>query len=100
MPINSFDDYPISWRPALDKSGRCLYQRLAAQLEADIQMGVLKLGTKLLPQRGLADFLDVNVSTVTKALKQCAMKGLLSSTVGSGTFVAYDALTGARLLAE
>lgn len=100
MPINSFDDYPISWRPALDKSGRCLYQRLAAQLEADIQMGVLKLGTKLLPQRGLADFLDVDVNTVTKALKQCAMKGLLASTVGSGTFVAYDALTGARLLAE
>lgn len=100
MPINSFDDYPMSWRPTLDKRGRCLYQRLAAQLEADIQTGVLKPGTKLPPQRELADFLDVNVSTVTKALKQCAMKGLLSSTVGSGTFVAYDALTGARLLSE
>ena len=67
MPINSFDDYPMSWRPTLDKSGRCLYQRLAAQLEADIQNGVLKPGTRLPPQRELADFLDVNVSTVAKA---------------------------------
>lgn len=100
MPINSFDDYPMSWRPTLDKSGRCLYQRLAAQLESDIQSGVLKPGTRLPPQRELADFLDVNVSTVTKAFKQCALKGLLSSTVGSGTFVAYDALTNERLLSE
>lgn len=100
MPVNSFDDYPMSWRPTLDKSGRCIYQRLASQLEADIQNGVLKPGTKLPPQRELADFLDVNVSTVTKAFQQCTRKGLLSATVGSGTFVAYDALTSERLLTE
>lgn len=98
MPINSFDDYPMTWRPTLDRSGRALYRTLAARLEADIRGGALRPGTRLPPQRELADFLDVNVSTVSKAFKQCELKGLLSATVGSGTFVSYDALTNGRLI--
>ncbi|GAB2535230.1 hypothetical protein GCM10026983_03380 [Gracilibacillus alcaliphilus] len=50
-------------------------------------------GTKLPPQRELADYLDLNLSTISKAFKECGLKGLLSSSVGSGTFVAYDALS-------
>lgn len=98
MPFNSFENYPMSWRPNLDKTGRSFYQTLAQQLEADIQNGVLRPGTRLPPQRELADFLDINVSTVSKAFKQCELKGLLSATVGSGTFVAYDALSRDKLL--
>lgn len=98
MPFNSFENYPMSWRPNLDKTGRSLYQTLAQQLEADIQKGVLHPGTKLPPQRELADFLDINVSTVSKAFKLCELKGLLSATVGKGTFVAYDALSSGNLL--
>lgn len=52
------------------------------------------------PQRELADYLDLNVSTVSKAFKVCELKGLLSATIGSGTFVSYDALTNAYLLTE
>lgn len=98
MPFNSFENYPMSWRPNLDKTGRSLYQTLARQLETDIQNGVLRPGAKLPPQRELADFLDINVSTVSKAFKLCELKGLLSATVGSGTFVAYDALFSGNLL--
>lgn len=100
MPFNSFDDYPMSWRPTLDRNSRSLYQALACQLEEDIASGVIRPGTKLPPQRELADFLDINVSTVSKAFKLCELKGLLSARVGSGTFVAYDALTSGRLLTE
>lgn len=98
MPYNSFKNYPMSWRPALDKSSRSLYQTLARQLEKDIRSGVLRPGTKLPPQRELADFLDINVSTVSKAFKLCSLRGLLSATVGNGTFVAYDALFSANLM--
>ena len=94
MPFNSFENYPMSWKPSLDKNARSLYQALAQQLADDIQSGILLPGTKLPPQRELADFLDINVSTVSKAFKLCELKGLLSATVGSGTFVSYDAVYG------
>lgn len=100
MPFNSFEDYPMTWTPALQPSREPTYKALARQLEADITSGVLRPGTKLPPQRELADYLDINVSTVSKAFRLCELKGLLSATVGSGTFVAYDAVTNGRLIGE
>lgn len=93
MPHNSFENYPMSWRPILKKGTEPLYISLATQLENDIACGILRPGTKLPPQRELADFLDINVSTVSRAFKICSQKGLLSSTIGSGTYVAYDICT-------
>ena len=93
MPVNSFDDYPMSWRPTIDKTVKPYYVSLAKKLEEDIKRGLLLPGTKLPPQRELADFLDINVSTVVRAFKLCSNKGLLTSTVGSGTYVAYDVVT-------
>lgn len=90
MPFNSFDDYPLTWRPVLEKSETPLYITLANQLEKDIANGLLRPGTKLPPQRELADYLDINVSTVSRAFKICANKGILSGITGSGTYVAYD----------
>lgn len=98
MPINSFEDYPMSWKPIIDRNHRSLYRTLAQQLEEDITKGILIPGTKLPPQRELADFLDVNLSTISKAFRLCELKGLLSATVGSGTYVAYGAVTNLRLL--
>lgn len=93
MPFNSFDDYPLTWRPVLEKSETPLYITLANKLEKDIANGSLRPGTKLPPQRELADFLDINVSTVSRAFKICANKGILSGITGSGTYVAYDVHT-------
>ncbi|MEK4031223.1 PLP-dependent aminotransferase family protein [Pseudobacillus sp. FSL P4-0506] len=100
MPINSFENYPMSWKPSIDKTKKPIYQALAGQLEQDILNGVLLPGTKLPPQRELADYLDLNLSTISKAFKVCELKGLLSATVGSGTFVSYDALSNAYLLED
>ncbi|HWR62101.1 MAG TPA: PLP-dependent aminotransferase family protein [Clostridia bacterium] len=99
MPVNSFENYPMTWRPGIDRTAGPLYLYLANRLEQDIMNGSLLPGTRLPPQRELADFLDINVSTVSKAFKVCELKGLLSATVGSGTFVSYDALSNAYLLA-
>ena len=98
MPVNSFDDYYMSWRPKIERGKKALYLMIAEQLENDIKQGVILPGTKLPPQRELADFLDVNVSTVSKAFKQCELKGLLTSTIGSGTFVSYDATTNSYIM--
>ena len=58
MPINSFDNYPMTWRPARAELHPPFYRALAAQLEYDILSGRLLPHTKLPPQRELADFLD------------------------------------------
>lgn len=100
MPVNSFEDYPMSWKPVLNHQVKPLYLSLARQMEQDIKTGKLLPGTKLPPQRELADFLDINVSTVSKACKVCELKGLLSATVGSGTFVSFDAMANAYLLPD
>lgn len=93
MSVNSFDDYPMSWKPTLTRSGRPIYAELAQQLERDIKSGALLPGTKLPPQRELADFLNINLSTVSRAFKICEDNGLLTGSVGDGTYVSYNSLT-------
>lgn len=88
MPVNNFDDYPMAWKPEKDKLKFPVYKAIAQQLEADILSGKLCENTKLPPQRELADFLDLNLSTITKAYKLCEEKGLLYAVVGKGTFTA------------
>lgn len=90
MPVNSFDDYPMSWKPTLRNNGVPKYQQLVTQLKEDIRTGALLPGTKLPPQRELADYLDVSLSTITRVYKMCANQGLLRGNVGSGTYVTYD----------
>ncbi|WP_287769353.1 GntR family transcriptional regulator [Megasphaera sp.] len=68
VPVNSFETYPMSWRPSrrdLEQQNIPFYKALAAQLIEAIEKGSVLPGTKLPPQRELADFLDVNVSTVS-----------------------------------
>ncbi|MBR6403380.1 MAG: PLP-dependent aminotransferase family protein [Eubacterium sp.] len=92
MPVNSFENFPMSWKPVLDKNSETpLYIALADTLKADILEGRLTPGTKLPPQRELADYLDIHLSTITRAFKLCEQRGLLCSVVGRGTFVASDA---------
>lgn len=91
MPFNSFLDYPLSWKPDRQKLKRPIYLSLALQLETDIAGGVLLPGTKLPPQRELADYLDINFTTVTRAYKLCELKGLLYAVTGRGTFVSPSA---------
>lgn len=98
MPINSFDNYPMSWKPTIEKGSTPIYLAIADQLEKDIRSGVLSPGTKLPPQRELADFLDVNLSTVSRAFKKCEQQGLICASVGSGTFVSSDVAVNTILL--
>lgn len=60
MPFNSFENYPMSWRPRREELEKPYYLSLAGLLEREIAEGRLKAHTKLPPQRELADFLDLN----------------------------------------
>ncbi|KAB2334445.1 PLP-dependent aminotransferase family protein [Cytobacillus depressus] len=91
MPVNSFDNYPMSWKPDKKSLNSPLYLSIASLLEYDILNGYLKPNTKLPPQRELADYLDINLSTITRAFKICEMKNLIYAVTGSGTFVAPNA---------
>lgn len=91
MPVNSFDDYPLTWKPERTLLKSPIYLSLAELLERDIISGRLAPNTKLPPQRELADFLDINLSTITRTFKLCENKGLLYAVVGRGTFVSPNA---------
>ncbi len=93
MPINSFENYPMSWKPELTGMKGPLYKVLAGMLADDIKSGKLIPGTKLPPQRELADFLDINLSTVSRAFKLCEQHGFICATIGNGTYVSSDAGT-------
>lgn len=87
MPVNSFKNYFLSWAPDLSALGRPCYLSIANQLEDDIRSGRLAPGTKLPPQRELADYLDINFSTVTRAYNLCRERRLIYGSTGKGTFV-------------
>lgn len=91
------EELQSGWPGLLGESGP-LYKRLADSLEAAIKNGELGPGSRLPPQRELADSLGLNLSTVTRAFNLCGQKGLISARVGQGTFVSADAGSSAMLL--
>lgn len=100
MPVNSFENYPMSWKPNKSDLKRPIYKSMVELMEADIASGLLPPGTMLPPQRELADFLDINFTTVTRAYKECELKGLIYAITGKGTFVASSAAAGNAILTE
>ena len=83
----------MSWKPDKQKLAYPVYYSLADLMEQDIKSGKLAANTKLPPQRELADFLDLNLSTITKAYKLCEMRGLIHAATGKGTYVTPYALS-------
>ncbi|MCM1183215.1 MAG: PLP-dependent aminotransferase family protein [Roseburia sp.] len=83
----------MSWKPQKSDLEKPYYLSIAACLERDILSGALAENTKLPPQRELADFLDLNLSTITRAYKLCELKGLLYAVTGRGTFVSPGIFT-------
>ena len=87
MSVNPFDHYFLSWTPERAGLVRPCYLSLANQLERDILSGKLAPGTKLPPQRELADYLDLNFTTVTRAYDLCKERNLIYGVIGRGSYV-------------
>lgn len=72
----------------LDRSSSSpLYQQLRDQIRQRIFSGSLPAGTRLPPERSLANTLGVNRTTVVNAYRELAAEGLVEGRVGHGTVV-------------
>lgn len=98
MPVNSFDSYPLTWKPDKASLQTPYCRSLAEDLEKNIRSGRLQAGTKLPPQREIADYLDLNYTTITRVYETCKKKGLVYGVVGRGTFVAPHATEETALI--
>ena len=76
------------WQPALRKNSKPIYEQLIDALNNDVASGALAPGAQLPPQRDLAYRLKIGVGTVTKVYAEARRRGLLTATVGRGSFVA------------
>ncbi|XPV76127.1 MAG: PLP-dependent aminotransferase family protein [Desulfovibrio sp.] len=86
------------WKPKLNTDEGPLYKALADAIERDIFSGILKPSERLPTHRELADELGMNVSTVTKGYREAEKRGLVSGTVGRGTYISSDAVTSPAML--
>src|SRR6202035_2495752 len=71
-----------------------IYRQIYERLREQILAGALPEGTRLAPERALAERLKVNRSPVVHAYRDLAADGLISQRVGSGSRVA--SLDGGR----
>lgn len=78
------------WNLKIIDTDKSLYIAIADAMERDIQLGLLKGGERMPTHRDLARIVGVNVTTITRAYKEAEKRGLITSTVGRGTFVTSD----------
>ncbi|MET0376502.1 MAG: PLP-dependent aminotransferase family protein [Rhizorhabdus sp.] len=81
----------MNWTPVLGDEAATVSGRLLAALRRDIDEGLLTPGTRLPPHRDLAHRLGIGIGTVTSVYGEAARQGLLTATVGRGSFVAETA---------
>jgi len=81
----------LGWQPRLVDGIRLKYLGIVEALADDVRSGLLPVGAKLPPQRAVAQALEVDLTTVTKAFNEARRRGLIIATVGRGTFIAPQA---------
>lgn len=78
------------WNLKVINTDEPFYLSIANALERDIKCGILKSGDKMPTHRELAKTIGVNVTTVTRAYQEAEKRGLITATVGKGTFITSD----------
>ena len=63
------------WQPRLIESARMKYLGIVEALEADLRSGRVARGERLPPQRDIAEALDVDLTTVTRAFNEARRRG-------------------------
>jgi DNA-binding transcriptional MocR family regulator len=81
--------HPTFWTPTISPMAGPLYLAIADALQADIRAGRLAAGTRLPPQRALAEALGIDFTTVTRAYAEARKRGLVEGKVGQGTYVSH-----------
>lgn len=78
------------WNPKIINTDKVLYIAIADAIERDILAGILKANEKMPPQRTLAKIIGVNLTTISRAYGEAQKRGLISGSVGNGTYVLYQ----------
>src|SRR5688572_30115103 len=76
-----------NWMPDIDGAAGPKYLAIAHAMMLDIKAGRLTAGVRLPPQRVLADALDIDLTTVTRAYGEAQRLGLIESDGRRGSFV-------------
>ena len=74
MSVNSYKNNPLSWHPDKVLLKSPIYKSLVDLLQEDILSNQLTQDTKLPSQRALADYLDINFTTVGQAYQYAIKK--------------------------
>jgi 2-aminoadipate transaminase len=77
----------LSIQRQFDRTERPLYGHLVSLMESAIARGELPSGTRVPPERALAQQLKISRTTVVSAYRELESRGLLRGYVGRGTFV-------------
>jgi len=81
-------DSPRDFRFSLDPArGIPIYRQVIQQIEYGILSGRLRRGDRLPTIRALAVELKANPNTIARAYGELEIKGILTTQVGSGTFI-------------
>jgi DNA-binding transcriptional MocR family regulator len=80
------------WCPDLTSSNAPRYLAIAERIEADVKSGQLIAGDRLPAQRELAGKLGLDFTTVARGYAEARRRGVISSQVGSGTYVTHQAV--------
>lgn len=66
------------------------YLGIVEALEADLRSGRVRRGDRLPPQRAIAEALDVDLTTVTRAFNEARRRGLVDAHAGRGSFISEN----------
>ena len=88
------------WNLKVINTEKPLYIAVADAIERDIGRGVLSSGEKMPTHRELAKIVGINVTTATRAYNEAEKRGLITSIVGSGTFVTSDMGRNSSLMSD
>lgn len=80
-----------NWIPQLSETAEPIYRRIVTAIVEDLAHHRLRPGMRMPTHRELADRLDINVGTVTRAYALAREMGLLSGEIGRGTFISAPA---------
>ena len=88
------EDTSAAWMPVIRKADGPVYLAIADALSADVLSGRLAGGTRLPPQRTLAELLGIDFTTVSRAYAEARKRGLVEGRVGQGTYVRLKRTAG------
>lgn len=77
----------MTWRPRFIEGARTKSLGIVEALEADLRAGRVRPGDRLPAQRAIAEALDVDLTTVTRAFNEARRRGLVDAHPGRGTFI-------------